>query len=66
MLETHLVFILRIVILLRGRKNSSYILLRFCLTGKYWYDKVRDVQEKMKKKDTSAHVVQSLDSIACK
>lgn len=33
-------------------------------TGKDWYKKVKDVQEKMKEKGTTAHVVQSLDSIA--
>mgnify|MGYP002803531626 FL=1 len=33
-------------------------------TGRYWYDKVKDVQEKMKEKHTGAHVVQGLDSIA--
>ncbi|CAB4042140.1 Hypothetical predicted protein, partial [Paramuricea clavata] len=33
-------------------------------TGKYWYDKVKDVQKEMKKVDATAHVVQELDSIA--
>lgn len=35
-------------------------------TGKLWYDKVKDVQKKMEEEGTTAHVIQSLDSIACK
>ena len=33
-------------------------------TGKYWYDKVKDVQKEIKKVGAIAHVVQELDSVA--
>ena len=33
-------------------------------TGKYWYDKVKDVQREIKEVGAIAHVVQELDSVA--
>ncbi|XP_028399084.1 xaa-Pro aminopeptidase 1-like [Dendronephthya gigantea] len=49
----------------RPKEEKKKIVVHpFIYTGKRWYDKVVDVQKKMKEEETAAHVVQSLDSIA--
>ena len=42
-----------------------YLNLRHLYPGKIWADKVKEVQNEMKKVGATAHVVQELDSIAC-
>ncbi|XP_028406917.1 xaa-Pro aminopeptidase 1-like [Dendronephthya gigantea] len=44
--------------------NVTVIVQELKYTGKSWEDKVKDVQDEIKKVDATAHVVQELDSVA--
>ena len=50
----------------RRTENCLRVLMFVCFyLGKKWSDKITDVQNIMKEKKVTAHVVQALDAVAC-